>query len=236
MRRYLASTAFLAAGAVAAQTTTVRVRDGRPVLSAPAQAAVAAFEARTAPFMARFKAIRSDLPLAAGMAERVAVEQGLRGELPDWSKLNLGDADRNAAAVGIWSRIDAVDTANTAWLKSVLPADGWFRRSRDGDETAHGAWLIVQHSPDPAFMREVAERMRPLAEAGEVRGADYALLFDRTEGHAGRPQYYGSQYHCEGGRWVPDPIRDPAGVEARRRALRMSTMTQNAARINERGC
>ena len=236
MRLAWIAATFLVARVAVAQTGSVEVRAGRPVLSAPAQATVAAYEARVAPLLARFAAIRPDLALAHNIAERVAVEQGLREALPDFGELGLGEADRNAATVAIWSRLHAVDAANTAFLKSVLPADGWFRRSRDGDEVAHGAWLLVQHSPDRAFMAEIVERMGPLARVGEVRGADYALLYDRTEGHAGRPQYYGSQYGCEKGRWVPDPIRDPAGVDGRRRALGMDGMAENAARMNRRGC
>lgn len=232
----LSALTTLAAGVPLVQAGSTDAPTSKAARSAIAQTVIAAFEAEIAPFLARFDAIRPDTPVAANILERVAVEQALREAAPDFGKLKLTPTDRQAVLVGVWSRIWAVDTANTAYLKSVLPADGWFRNSRDGDDATHGAWLLVQHSPDQAFMRTVVERMKPLAEAGEVRGADYALLFDRTEGYAGRPQYYGSQYGCKDGRYVPDPIRDAAGVEDRRRALGMSSMTENGKRLNERGC
>lgn len=231
----LATLALLAAAAPA-QQTTLQIRNGHPVVPGAARPVVTAFEERTRPLRARFAAIRPDLPVAAQIAERVAVEQGLRAALPDMSKLKLSDADKGAAFAGMWFYIAPVDAANTTFLKLVLPTDGWFRRSRDGDETTHGAWLLVQHSPDRDFMRQVVERMKPLVEAGEVRGSDYALLYDRTEGHAGRAQYYGSQFSCANGRYVPDTIRDPETVDERRRALGMSKMAEDAARLNQRGC
>lgn len=192
--------ALLATPAVRAQEPAGTDVAADKAFSPAAQAVVAEWRAEVAPLEARFAAIRPDLPVAANLAERVAVEQGMREALPPFSRLPLPEAERGAASAAIWSRLNAVDAANTAYVKSVIPADGWFRDSRDGKDTTRAAWLIVQHSPDQAFMREVLARMEPLARAGEVDGSDFALLYDRTEMYAGRPQYYGSQYNCDGGR------------------------------------
>ena len=209
----------------------------RPVSAVPispaAKAAVDAWNAKTAPLKARFAAIRPDMPVAEALAERVALEQGMRDALPSWARLGLSDADRNAAMIGVWSQMMAIDAANTAWLKSVLPADGWFRKSRDGDLATNQAFLIVQHSPDQAFMRRVLATMEPLARAGEVRGADFVRLYDRTEQQAGRLQYYGSQFTCRAGRLIPDPVRDPDGVDARRKAMGLDTVAERARAIGD---
>lgn len=173
--------------------------------------------------------------VAPSLAARVEVEQCLRKLVSDPAFQSLAPTDRRAALSRAIGTTVEVDMANTAWLKTVIPADGWFRISRDGDEATHHAWLIVQHSQDTAWRAEIAKRMEPLAKVGEVRGADYALIYDRVETFAGRPQYYGSQYGCNDGRWVMDPVRDPAGVDARRKALGMSTVAENGARINARG-
>ncbi len=204
-------------------------------LTPAATAAVSAWSAKAAPLKARLRAIPSSASVSQNLAERVAVEQGLRRLLMPSPTSHLAEADRRAADSRIWGQLAEVDSANTAYLKSVLPADGWFRWSRDGRETARDAWLIVQHSSDQEFQRQVLARMEPLARAGEVDGADYALLYDRTEMFAGRPQYYGSQYQCEKGRWVASPMRDPGGVAARRKTLGMSTLAENKARMDENG-
>ena len=60
---------------------------------------------------------------------------------------------------------------NLEFVKGVQPSDGWFRRSRDGEQTALNAWLIVQHAThEPATMTEVLARREPLNEQGEVSG------------------------------------------------------------------
>lgn len=222
----------LAAAAPAQTTHRVQTVFSVLPLSPAAQRRVDAWLARAAPWQARLAAIPADAPLAANLAERVAVDQGMRLLLSPSTTLDLPEADRIAANNRIFGALVQVDLANIAWLKTVIPQDGWFRISRDGRDATHNAWLLVQHSPDQALMYTVVARMAPLAKTGEVDGADYALLYDRIEVFAGRPQYYGSQYSCKGGRYVHDPIRDPAGVDARRKALGMSSLADNAARIN----
>ena len=204
-------------------------------LGRAAEAAVAAWRVKAAACRTRTVVAPAGTGVAANLAERVEVDQCLRRLLDDDGLNALPVAEQGAAMRRVWGDIGAVDAANTAYLKSVLPADGWFRASRDGAKTARDAWLIVQHSPDQEFQRQVAARMAPLAEAGEVEGRDYALLYDRTEMFAGRPQYYGSQYRCEKGRWSAYDLRDPAGVEARRKAFGMETMVQNLAKVAGNG-
>jgi hypothetical protein len=101
-------------------------------------------------------------------------------------------------------------------LKALLPRVGWFRNSRDGAQTATNAWLIVQHSPDNAFMERVLTVMGPLARRREANGHDYALLLDRVEMFKGKPQIYGSQAVCDGAAWKIWTVQDPATVDARR--------------------
>jgi hypothetical protein len=81
-------------------------------------------------------------------------------------------------------------------------------------------------------MRQVLARMEPLAKAGEVRGSDYALLYDRTALADGRPQRYGSQLGCDGGKLGFLRMEDPAGVDARRKAVGLTeTLAEYAKRF-----
>lgn len=138
----------------------------------------------------------------------------------------LSGGDRSAASATIWRQIGDVDAANTAYVKSILPVDGWFRVRRDGAEVAHNAWLIVQHSPDHAFQRAILLRMKPLVASGDASGADYALLYDRTEMFEGRPQLYGSQMTCVSGRWQAARTVDPAELDNRRAAMGLPPMAE----------
>jgi hypothetical protein len=53
-----------------------------------------------------------------------------------------------------------------------------------------------------------------------------ALLTDRIEVKAGRPQVYGSQLSFKDGRWVLDPIGDSAHVDERRRKMGLPALAE----------
>lgn len=231
LRQVVRLAALLAASlavAASAQTNVQRrVSQAAPVTLTPAAAAVVArFDAETAGPRHKFSRLSSDGGVAASLATRVEIDQALRKALPDLSSSGLSDDDRKAVNIAIWRRIAQIDAENTTYLKSVLPADGWFRNSRDGEQVARDAWLIVQHSPDQAFQREVVTRMASLLTSGEVNGPDYALLYDRTEMFAGRRQRYGSQLECRNGRWMPARLDDPANVDRRRASVGLGPIAQ----------
>lgn len=234
---------FLSLAAILADTpkATSRMRAAQgsmptPVatLSATAAQAVQRFDDAIAREQAAFQV----LPVAGGagpnLAIRVALEQAMRRAI-NAAIAMLQDTDRIAAFTAIWQRIGTVDAANTAYVKSILPSDGWFRSRRDGAEVSRNAWLIVQHSPDQAFQSTVVARMRPLVALGDARGVDYALLYDRTEMFAGRQQLYGSQMTCSGGRWQAAPTADPAGLDRRRAEMGLPPMGEYLKNF-EGGC
>ncbi len=197
-----------------------------PAAASPVVAqAIARFDAAIASEEAAFRSLPQGGDLRANLKVRIALEQAMRRAL-DAVIDPLSQAERQAASMAIWQRIGTVDAANTAYVRSILPPDGWFRRKRDGADVAHDAWLIVQHSPDQAFQRAVLARMRPMVATGDARGADYALLYDRTEMFAGRPQLYGSQVTCRDGKWQPAPVADPAGLARRRVEMDLPPMAE----------
>lgn len=190
-------------------------RNGSP-LAPDAQAALDAF-------LSELNAVRRR-HAAAGPSESVAGELARRIELDQKGRYAMlamdGDGPQmDRARTLAEAELSAIDADNTAYLKRVLPSDGWFRNSRDGQRAARNAWLIVQHSPDRVFMKNVLRRMEPLARRREVNGEDYALLYDRMEMFEGRPQRFGSQLRCVDGRWDFHPIDNRSSVDARRKAM-----------------
>ncbi len=115
----------------------------------------------------------------------------------------------------------AKDLADQAELKTMIPRTGWFTRKAYGRKAALGAWLVVDHAVnDPALMRDVVARLKPLAVARGFEGTQYAIMSDRialTFDH--RKQRYGTQVECRAGAWRPADLETPAGVDARRRAV-----------------
>ncbi len=166
---------------------------------------------------------------------RSLLDQAVRVGLAQ-ATARLNSDDRRAASTAIEPRLIAIDRDNLAYVKSVVPADGWFRRSRDGEIAATHAWLIVHHSDDWDFKRQVLQRMAPLLAAGEVRPSNFALLYDRIAQHDGRPQRYGSQFDCRDGRWRLYAVEDAEGLDARRAAVGLDPIAVYQRDIVGRSC
>ncbi|WP_309091549.1 DUF6624 domain-containing protein [Phenylobacterium sp.] len=169
--------------------------------------------------------------VAEELARRVRLDQAGRRGIGAIMQADASLEEKRAAIRELGRELAPMDEDNTRYLKGVLPADGWFRISRDGDETARNAWLIVQHSQDRAFQQEVLKRMEPLAKIGEVRGADFALLYDRLEVFAGRPQRYGSQASCENGVTTLHTLEDASKVDEWRRSVGLGPLEEYKTRL-----
>lgn len=120
----------------------------------------------------------------------------------------------------------AIDSLNTAWLKGVVAERGWPKASEVGEEGASDAWLLVQHADrDRAFQREVLGLMEAAVAEGEASGSDFAYLTDRVRLAAGEPQVYGTQLKVVDGQPVPREIEDADGVDARRAAVGLMSLS-----------
>lgn len=126
------------------------------------------------------------------------------------------EARKRIAAV-----MEPVDSANLAQLRKLMPAQGWFSRQEVGEAGIKASFHIVQHG-DLATMKSVLPKLQALAERGELDGASYAAMYDRVATTEGRPQRYGTQFHCVGGRIAPFPLENPRQVEEDRRALKFA--------------
>lgn len=181
--------------------------------------------ARIAPVAAAIKSVQdaqSRLPPPANDGEAlvrmVDVEQAGRLAMIKVDLHDLPKPERDMAFGAMWAPINAVDKANQDRLLAMLPPEGWFYASKYGAEASKSAFLIVQHG-DLDLWRRFVPVLEPLVAKGEVKGPDYALMFDRLAISEGRPQRYGSQMVCKGGKYVVDTLEDPSHVEERRKAM-----------------
>lgn len=143
--------------------------------------------------------------------------------------LQRGRADQEAReGFGVGGTVDSAqaarmartDSANTAWLKAHVAQWGWPTSQHVGRDGVEAAFLIVQHAVhDTAFMRAMLPAVEQAYLRGEVEGGAVAMLTDRLEVKAGRPQIYGTQLSLKAGRWVLDPIADSAAVDRRRQRM-----------------
>ena len=148
----------------------------------------------------------------------------------------LGPAEREGATAALSARVAAIDRDNLAYVKSVLPADGWFRRSRDGEIAATRAWLIVHHAEDWDFKRDVLARMAALLASGEVVASNYALLHDRIAMHDGKPQRYGSQLDCRDGRMRLHAVEDRQRLDELRASVGLEPIAAYLRDMEDKPC
>ncbi|HRD47487.1 MAG TPA: hypothetical protein PLF78_13505 [Caulobacter sp.] len=144
----------------------------------------------------------------------------MRGSRPFWAPdASLAALDLDDAAA--MRALCLADEANQAWLKTTIAKRGWFRISRDGEEADAAAWLIAQHADyDPAFQQEILGVLEDHLANEDTDASGYAYLYDRVAVNTGRLQRYATQGYCAApGEWLPDPLEDPGGVEARRTAM-----------------
>ncbi len=162
----------------------------------------------------------ADSLLARQLSLRVEADQAARGLIT----LALKRGRQPDAADGAFAL--AIDSLNTAWLKGVVAERGWPKASEVGEEGASDAWLLVQHADrDRAFQREALGLMEAAVAEGEASGSDFAYLTDRVRRAAGEPQVYGTQLNVVDGRPVPYEIEDADGVDARRAAVGLRSLS-----------
>jgi hypothetical protein len=155
------------------------------------------------------------------LLRRVELDQAVRQRFT--AALQAGRQPDSALAADM----AAVDTANTAWLRSVITARGWPGRSLVGGDGAEAAFLLVQHADrDTAFQASTLPLLEKAYAAGDATGQQVALLTDRVAKARGRPQVYGTQASFVGGRVVIDPIADSAGVDARRARVGLPPLSE----------
>ena len=145
---------------------------------------------------------------------------------------------------GYHPRMEALHQRHATRLAALIDAHGWPGRSRVGRDGARAAWLILQHAiGNPPLMRRGLTLLQGGVREGEVSALEVAMLEDRIRTFEGRPQRYGTQFDWdEHGRLSPLPLEDPAGVDARRRAIGLGPLDQDirrrraaTARRRERG-
>jgi hypothetical protein len=123
------------------------------------------------------------------------------------------------------TRMEDVDAKNRPELVRIFDKYGWVTNSLAGKDAAHDFWLLVQHQT-PEIQRQLLPALEKAAKAGDASMTDYAYLYDRVQVGLGKPQHWGTQIKCQGGKPVLDPIDDPAGLDARREKLFMLPIRQ----------
>lgn len=125
------------------------------------------------------------------------------------------------------------DSGRTRRLRELVGRYGWPTEVQVGPEAAHAAFLILQHSPEHDFQREMLPALEEQAQQGAMPPSQVAMLVDRVLVHDGKPQRYGTQFSVEEGRLVLEPVEDEEGLEARRREMQLPPMEEYIRLLEE---
>lgn len=167
--------------------------------------------------------------------------------------MRRGDQDIRFLAMGLMGRcgqradsdamrlviptIRTIDQVNKDVLRRILQEKGWPVISIYGEEADQTAFLMAQHADrDPKFQRVVLKILEDQLRAGETRGENYALLFDRVRIAEAQPQRYGSQGRCVGKAWVPDRLEDPKKVDQLRKSVGLEPMAEYRKKVTSLFC
>jgi hypothetical protein len=156
------------------------------------------------------------------------LEPGLREELLAMQERD--QAQRTGEPVGTETDID-----RTVRLREIVDEYGWPTPELVGKDGASAAWLIAQHSDfDVAFQVEVLALMRDALDEGDADATEVAYLQDRVAVNTGRPQTYGTQIRCRGGRARPaTPISDRPQVDELRAEIGLEPLEDYLASFEE---
>lgn len=182
--------------------------------------------------LAEARATSRSTAVGRELAIRLASDQAWRE-----AQYDVPNDDITAEAIGwrFWSRLCHIDNDDTAYMKSVIAKGEWPLISRDGEEAAKAAFLLVQHADqDPDFQKQVLTVMEPLVAKKEALGKHYAALFDRVAFSEHRLQRYGTQFgEGKGGCTAVLPVEDHAGLDARRAAMGLDSLADYAKRLSD---
>lgn len=124
----------------------------------------------------------------------------------------------------LWAKQSLLDSTNLIRVNNILNIYGYPGKSQVGDSTNEVVFYILQHS------NEIAKYLPVIKEAAEKEELSfylYAMMFDRYLMYADKEQEYGTQITGFDVKdadtkqitrvWVIWPVRDPVGVNERRR-------------------
>lgn len=169
---------------------------------------VAAWERGRTPAVASTKAPANPV-LQAALIRMAAEDQQARHISPD--RLAAGET----AAL---ENIRKVDARNLAELRKVIEKHDVPTVDTVGSEGMSAFWILVQHADgDPSLQQRVLAGLS--TDPRGIPPNEIAMLTDRVQVNRGEPQTYGTQFHREKGKFVPDTIRDADGLAERRRRM-----------------
>lgn len=126
------------------------------------------------------------------------------------------------------------EQARSARAAAIVDEHGWPGLALVGEDGAHAAWLLIQHSDHDVELQErCLTLLRAAVDRGDAPSVHLAYLTDRVCVHRGRDQLYGTQFSREGDAYGPHPISEPERLDARRTEVGLESFADYRERMEE---
>lgn len=132
------------------------------------------------------------------------------------------------------AKMAAVDRRTGAAVEEIIDRYGVPPPSAVGPQAIKDLVVMVQHQ-SADLRRRVLPLLKERVDRGEADPGDYAMMFDRSQTDAGRPQRYGMNFVCTPGQreLAPAPIEDADGVDRRRAEIGLLPMRLYAKLVRQ---
>jgi hypothetical protein len=110
----------------------------------------------------------------------------------------------------------STDARLTRELKRIVEQKGWPTISLVGIDASNSAMLILTHTRDHDWQRQLLPELQLLADADKIDASALALVVDKEFVAEGRLQRYGSQFKFANGAMAMYAVEDPSGLDQRR--------------------
>ncbi len=154
--------------------------------------------------------------------------QELANELKEMAKIDqiaayIPQGEYKKLSQEAWNAFkDSVFASHQKRIKEIFDQNGVVGFDLAGEKGSSDFWVMVQHSDhDPAFQKEVLEKMKVEVAKGNADSRNYGLLVDRVQLNTGQAQVYGTQvdYNTEICQAFPKNLTDSADVNRRRKEI-----------------
>jgi hypothetical protein len=113
-------------------------------------------------------------------------------------------------------KLPATDARLTARLQQIVKDNGWPTIALVGIDASNAAMLVLTHTTDHAWQRQLLPQLQALADANKIDGSGLALVIDKELVAEGKFQRYGSQFKFINGAMSMYAVEDPSTLDQRR--------------------
>lgn len=116
----------------------------------------------------------------------------------------------------LMAKLPATDAELTRELKQIVQEKGWPTIALVGIKASNAAMLILIHTADHAWQRQLLPQLEQLADANKIDPSNAATLIDKELVSEGKLQRYGTQFKVVNGEMAMYGVEDPAGLDQQR--------------------